>query len=614
MSFLMPAAFVLLGLIPVVVLFYLLKLRRRDHIVSSTMFWHKAVEDLHANAPFQRLRKNLLLLIQLLIIALLVLAFARPLLSLAARKERSLAVLVDHSASMLAREPGGTRLDAAKQIALKQVDGMVPGDEMMLMTFAQSPEVLVSFTNDKAKLKRLIREIEGRELVTRLADALSMAVSLARDRRNPEILILSDGCIGSLQATIPDKVKVNLVRVGSQQPNVGITALDIRPSMESSKDYQLFAILSNFGDQDVVRHLTLTCNEELIDVREVRIPAHGEEAQLFQSHRLTEGNIILEIDEADAFPMDDRAYCVLRREKSMRVLLVSEGNYFLEKALRENAGIIVTRVSSANMQVNEAYDVVIYDNVSPSILAPGRYAFINALPPLDGFTDLGEIRLPTIVDWDREHLLLRFVDLSAVRIHTARQVGIPKSALVLVEGEETPLVSLLSTEEHRVVVFAFDFYDSNLPLRAAFPILVSNCLDYLASGDRNVESVIAKTGHVYLLDVPKAVQMVSVRNPEGQEWSVRPNPQGQAPFDKTWLTGFYSVIFDGNQSQGFGVNLLDAEESNLTPRFSLEVRGKTIRASTGPMRTNREIWWWFALLGLALLFFEWLIYHRRVLV
>ena len=97
MSFLMPAAFVLLGLIPVVVLFYLLKLRRTDHVVSSTMFWSKAVEDLHANAPFQRLRKNLLLLVQLLIIALLVLAFARPLLSLAGRKERSLVSVLSPS-------------------------------------------------------------------------------------------------------------------------------------------------------------------------------------------------------------------------------------------------------------------------------------------------------------------------------------------------------------------------------------------------------------------------------------------------------------------------------------------------------------------------------------
>jgi hypothetical protein len=145
-------------------------------------------------------------------------------------------------------------------------------------------------------------------------------------------------------------------------------------------------------------------------------------------------------------------------------------------------------------------------------------------------------------------------------------------------------------------------------------MLVSNCLDYLATGGRNVESVMTKTGQVCLVDVPKSVQTVNVRNPEGQEWSVQPNPQGQAPFDKTWFTGFYSVIFDENLAQGFGVNLLDGEESDLIPRFSLEVRGKTIPASTDPMRTTREIWWWFALLGLALLLLEWLIYHRRILV
>jgi Ca-activated chloride channel family protein len=614
MSFLMPAAFALLGLIPVVVLFYLLKLRRTDHKISSTMFWRKAVEDLHANAPFQRLRRNLLLLIQLLIIALLVLALARPLLSLAARKERSLVILIDQSASMLTRQPDGMRLDMAKQIALSLVDSMIPGDEMMLMTFADAPEVLISFTDDKGKLRRLIREIEAREVVTRLADALSMAGSLVKDHKNPEIFILSDGCIDPLQTIIPDKVKVSLIQVGSAQENVGITALDIRPSMESTKDYQLFAILSNFGDHDVVRHLTLRCNEELIDVREARIPAHSEQAQLFQSHRLTTGNVLLELDEADAFPIDDRACCVLQQQERTNVLLVSPGNYFLEKALGENTGITVTRVSSAATKVNDKYDIVVFDNTSPPVLAPGSYVFINALPPLEGFSDLGEIQLPTIVDWDREHGLMRFVDLSTVRIYKARRVGVPQGALVLVEGDETPLVSLLSSPEHNVLVFSFDFYDSNLPLRAAFPMLVSNCLDYLATGGRGVESVIAKTGQVYLVDVPKVVQMASVRNPEGREWGVEPNPQGQAPFDKTWLTGFYSVIFDGKPARAFGVSLLDAAESNLAPRFSVEIQGKTIPASTGPMRTNREIWWWFVVAGLVLLFFEWLIYHRRVLV
>ena len=66
MNFLNPLAFWLLGLVPVIVLLYLLKLKRKPRVVSSTLLWFRAVQDLEANAPFQRLRKNLLLFLQLL--------------------------------------------------------------------------------------------------------------------------------------------------------------------------------------------------------------------------------------------------------------------------------------------------------------------------------------------------------------------------------------------------------------------------------------------------------------------------------------------------------------------------------------------------------------------
>ena len=141
--FITPAFLWFLAAIPVIIILYLLKLRRTEVVISSTLLWLRSLQDLTANAPFQRLRKNLLLLLQILIALALGLALARPYMRAEMLPGQYICLLIDRSASMQTLEKEGTRLDLAKQSALRLVNEMRWGDRMMVGTFGETADVLV---------------------------------------------------------------------------------------------------------------------------------------------------------------------------------------------------------------------------------------------------------------------------------------------------------------------------------------------------------------------------------------------------------------------------------------------------------------------------------------
>src|SRR5690349_23456691 len=115
--------------VPTLLVLYFLKLRRREMPVSSTILWRKAIQDLQVNAPFQKLRRNLLLFLQLLLLALLLLALAKPVANVTPTPGQTTAILIDRSASMAAKSSDGktTRLDEAKRRAKELVDSLPRG-------------------------------------------------------------------------------------------------------------------------------------------------------------------------------------------------------------------------------------------------------------------------------------------------------------------------------------------------------------------------------------------------------------------------------------------------------------------------------------------------------
>ncbi|MFN0136188.1 MAG: vWA domain-containing protein, partial [Phycisphaerae bacterium] len=300
MSFLTP--WVALGLaavvIPTLVIFYFLKLRRKQETVASTFLWRRAVQDLQVNAPFQRLRKNLLLLLQLLVLIAALLALARPIIKTDFAREKSLILMLDRSASMNTREADGrTRLDEAKEQAKRLVKSLnktgstwyswLGGQDamtrVMLVAFADRATVLAPFTTNTSDLVGLIDGLEPTDAATNLREALELAQAYMMPGRgnidievtpgqlqnpiNPEstsrMVLFSDGCVGNLGDVALQGGNVTLMQVGQARDNVGITALRTQRNYEKPEILSVFVQVKNFGDEPVSTDVSLYVNGRL---------------------------------------------------------------------------------------------------------------------------------------------------------------------------------------------------------------------------------------------------------------------------------------------------------------------------------------------------------------
>jgi len=220
------AAAVAAVVIPALLILYFLKLRRREQVVSSTLLWKLAVQDLQVNAPFQRLRKNLLLFLQLAVLAAAILALARPIVKSAVADADRVVILLDRSASMNAREGDETRLDQAKEQAIRLVRtlnqraggwtsffslaGAQARTQIMVIAFSDRATIVSPFTTSVTDLTDLIRGVEPTDGRTDLREAVALAEAyLAPPTRTTDatpvsaaspakLVLISDGRVANL--------------------------------------------------------------------------------------------------------------------------------------------------------------------------------------------------------------------------------------------------------------------------------------------------------------------------------------------------------------------------------------------------------------------------------
>src|SRR5437588_8297254 len=260
--------------IPALLALYFLKLRRREMLISSTLLWKKAIKDLQVNAPFQRLRKNLLLFLQLLLLLLLALAFARPVMNYPPGAGKLAVIAIDRSASMATADVNGhSRLEEAKRLARDLVDTMDKDSSAMIIAFDDGADIVRSFSNDRALLKQSIDSIQLTDRRSKLDTAFRLAEAKAAafytdqlrpSGARPELWVYSDGRISDRNELALRLAELKFVKIGSENAeNVAIVALNARRNYERPTEVQVFARLANFGPEPVTTDVQLTVDGQI---------------------------------------------------------------------------------------------------------------------------------------------------------------------------------------------------------------------------------------------------------------------------------------------------------------------------------------------------------------
>jgi Ca-activated chloride channel family protein len=610
MNFLNTPALLYLLAIPPVVLLYFLRLRRKDRRVPSTLLWETSTADLQANTPFQRLRKSLVLFLQILLLAVLAFLIARPFLRVHALRGESLVIVIDASASMQATDVRPSRIDAAKQAAGKIVADLSKGDEACVIEAGRRTRVRASFTSNHRLLAGAIGKAQATDTETALRDAMALAVSLAKKKREAEIVLISDGAFEPLDDLALGGERVRFVRIGKGSRNVGITAMDARRDYSERGALQVFVQIASFAPEATSFVLEMYHNDSLIDARPVELAPGGTHGEVFAGFPFEAGVVRAHIDLQDELAVDNTAYAYLVPPNELTVRLVGEESLFLQRALEVDPRVHVSHVAVGDYRPDLQADVTIFNGWAPDKLADGGSLLINASARNGPVEVTGKAPTPTVVRWDEKHPVMRYVSFEQVAIAEALTVSPRPWGQVLVEGGTTPLVVAGQQGKLRVVYVGFQLERSNLPLRAAFPILVQNCLVWLATGSEAVANRSIRTGEAMQLAAPPSAEGLTVRGPDGTTYKLG-TESGRVSFDATERAGVYRATSSAGQFL-FVANLLSAPESNVKPRSEINLGGRRVGGGSALVTSNREIWRHLAVIALLILALEWYAYHRRI--
>lgn len=596
MNFYSPIFFLFsLGLIPII-LMYLLKKQHKDIEISSNFLWKKTLRDIEANKPWQKLRKNLLLLLQILAFIFIVLTLTQPYIISDILSGGSLIIVLDSSASMQSTDVDyENRFNKAKADIRQAINNLKPQTEVTLISMDKSPGIIVSNSINKSLLKRKLDSIKVSDNSENLKDTVSLVKAITKDMENYQVLFYTDK---NIEHSISNMIVKNINGKGDNLAieNLSYTYVD--------DNITVLTRIKNYSQNHYNSDIILYTDDEIHDVKEINLAP--DESKNIYWYDVPYADILkAEIDLEDSLTLDNYRYAVVNKQKENKVLLVSKGNVFLQKAIDIQQSIELYRANEADEGIS-GFDLYVYDGLLPKELPKdGNLLMLN--PPSNSLVNInslsrsGELKV-------REDELFANISLDFT-IRETKVFDTPPWGLPVLLSDNKPIILKGEVKNQKIVAVGFDINDTDLPLKIDFPIFIQNVLSYTLNLN-NHKSISVLAGENIKIDPLPKSQEVYITNSQGIKSLLAP-PFPLAPYTDTNSIGIYTMEekYEGGSSKiYFAVNVNTSKESNTfydIPEDNEELSKEQNRVTSG--RNMKNIFIWLALAALAI---EWVVYNR----
>lgn len=580
---------------------------------SLMFFEHREATTVHKRLDF-----ILLFILRTLMLALLALLFAHPFIRTATplgRGERLVVVAVDRSFSMRTQETGGTRLEQAKNEALRVINEIPPNTKGQVVALAGTLQAMTQQVTDGGQLRAAVAAIEPSDSRASFGELARYLRTLRQSSDTPiEAHLISDlqksGMPpGFMDLRLEPDTILKLHPVGSVQPNWAVENVNAPPRLYDPAQAKIAVTVAGFNAPKATRTVTLLLNGKTVGAKSVEVAENGRGTVEFVGLEATQGfnKCEVRIDSADALPADDRFAFAVERADPKKVLFVDDGRRpnaekFFRAALEsakdgEYTMELMRGGGAAGVNLSRYAVVVLSDlaGVSPEFeksladfvnrggglfeaLGAGS-AQLRTAPvldePVEGTVYAGRegVRFYSVAEIDTGHPALASVErMEGVKFYQALRVGAAKSQVLARLSDGTPLVLQRRLGEGNVIVFtsSLDPTSNDFPYKPSYVPFVQQTIRYLGGGGAAQPVNLTVDSYVELRtgDSQKGV-MAEVLDPRGRR-ALSLEEAANAPNFALREEGFYEVKNAAGRRMLVAAHA-DRRESDLTP-MEQEVR------------------------------------------